>query len=485
MEATFRQFKNKVESWPGWEECKTIVLAISGGVDSMVLLHLMIELVQLNEYRDRQLVVAHFNHRLRSPETHDKEQTLVVNTAKSHQLVYFVSKWESPSKSNIEANARQARYQFLADVLDASKGDCLMTAHHLDDAVETMFMRMIRGTSLKGLTGIRDNYQRVMKASNNEITVTALMRPLINFRKAELYQYAENHQIVYYEDESNHETEYLRNRIRKQYLPKIELENPQFYHNLFAMQQQLTSSYQAHYETYMCQEPLLLAKLEDKRWAFDVKKWRELSDDFREVFLTIFFEERFIEVAGQYDKEAISHLLDQILNTETPNYRFNLAPGWVSRREYDYIFIEPEERKAPALSDYRVDLSTNNKWFSLGNGLWIGLFNRSFVNNQMRKAVDDFLALDLSEEENPPAFHIRHRQDGDLIELKSSKGAYHKKISRILIDEKIPSSVRDKIWLIVNDTNEVIWMIGHQSSSKYQPQKPENITHYLLIQKMY
>lgn len=159
MEKLLRTVKAQLESWKEWQDAQTIVLAVSGGVDSMVLLRLMRDLLQLRQYQNRRLVVAHFNHRLRLSSHTDAN--LVKRIAEEYDLMYFSAEWEEPTEQNIEANAREARYLFFAEIMHAVEGDVLMTAHHLNDAAETFMMRLTRGTSLKGMRGIRGNYTRL------------------------------------------------------------------------------------------------------------------------------------------------------------------------------------------------------------------------------------------------------------------------------------------------------------------------------------
>ena len=484
MENALRQLKTQLESWPQWQAASSAVLAISGGVDSMCLLHLMLELFQLQEYQDRQLIVAHFNHQLRSQQIHAIEQELVIQTAQAHDLVYFVSKWQQPQTTNREASARIARYQFLADVVHATQADCLMTAHHLDDAVETFMMRLIRGSSLKGLNSIDPNYQRQLLATNGQVVITQMMRPLINFRKSELYQYASSHHISYYEDETNQHEEVFRNRIRHRYLPELEDENPQFYLNARNFQQQLQVSYQAHYQNFMAIEPNLLAKFRDPGWVLDVRAWQQLSPEQLQIYLGIFFEERYVEVAGQYDKDILSLVSQQLTHQDNPNYTLRLSNDWISRREYDFIYIELRDYEK-FVSEQVINLVIHNKWHSLGNGWWIGIFDRNFVSNQMRQAVDEYMALDLTAYDQVPLFSVRHRLPGDSMTLGNQDQAFHKKVSRILIDAKVPASQRETMWLVVDEEDDTVWLIGQQKSIKYQPHEPESISHYLLIQKMY
>lgn len=484
MEPILRQFKTQLETWPEWQTAQKIVLAVSGGVDSMVLMRLMLELCHLQEYKDRHLVIAHFNHCLRSKEIHDFERDMVIKSAKEMNLTYFVSKWENPSESNIEANARYARYRFLADVVDATQADCLMTAHHLDDAVETVFMRLIRGASIRGLMGMPSHYQRLLETSKGKHVSVSILRPLIGFRKEQLYDYAHKNNLAYNEDDSNHQPNHLRNRIRNDYLPLFESENPQFFQNLVSMQKQLQLAYQALYSMYIRKEPLLVGVIKEGVWVLDVKAWCDLEAEIRRTFLTIFFEERFLPEVGQYDKDIIQGIEDQMLNAVNPNHTLNLSKGWIARREYDFIYIESQLMR-PIVKDKKVELNQPDKWYSLDNGLWIGLFNANYVNNQMRQSVDQYVTLDLSSLDHPIHFSVRHRQAGDVMELASKEGLYHKKVSRIMIDEKVPPALREQMWLVVNDQEAVIWLIGQQISATYQPKNPQNVTHYLLLQKMY
>ena len=215
-----------------------------------------------------------------------------------------------------------------------------------------------------------------------------------------------------------------------------------------------------------------------------MKAWCDLEAEIRRTFLTIFFEERFLPEVGQYDKDIIQGIEDQMLNAVNPNHTLNLSKGWIARREYDFIYIESQLMR-PIVKDKKVELNQLDKWYSLDNGLWIGLFNANYVNNQMRQSVDQYVTLDLSALDHPIHFSVRHRQAGDVMELASKEGLYHKKVSRIMIDEKVPPALREQMWLVVNDQEAVIWLIGQQISATYQPENPQHVTHYLLLQKMY
>lgn len=489
LDIILRQIKNQLNNWSEWESSKRIVLAVSGGVDSMVLLDLMLSLVNMQEYQDRQIIVAHFNHRLRDPEIHAIEENLVVETAKENNLIYFVSQWFNPATKNIEARARNSRYKFLADVCHATQADCLMTAHHMDDSVETMIMRLIRGASFKGLSGINPNYPRVMQASNGEVFTTQMMRPLIQIRKKDLYSYAQRNKVAYFEDETNHTLEYLRNRIRLQIIPLMEEENPRFFENLSLTLEQQQASYEVHHQDYMKIEPYLLQMLKEK-WLLNVTEWQDLNAAERQIYLLIFFEERLIHTVNQYDKNLIKQLEDLIMNDDKPSGQLNLASGWVARREYDKIIIS----QAPArklkrngiqgrdLPQDTIEISSHNKWYSIGNGQWIGIFESSYINNQMLQSVSNYLPLDLSECKKVPHFRLRHRQTGDVMLLGHHNQSFHKKITRVMIDKKIPLIERELLWLLIDEEDDIIWLVNHLASLKYRPKNTHDASHYVFIQ---
>ena len=134
--------KQLLNEWPEWFKSKRILLAVSGGIDSMVLLTIMLQInEQLPKEERKELIVAHFNHRLR--EDSDQDAQLVKEYSQKYKLTYFISHWDKPASVNVEASARDARYQFFGDVMVKTNSDTLMTAHHLNDLGETVLMRLV------------------------------------------------------------------------------------------------------------------------------------------------------------------------------------------------------------------------------------------------------------------------------------------------------------------------------------------------------
>ncbi|HSX32098.1 MAG TPA: tRNA lysidine(34) synthetase TilS [Candidatus Saccharimonadales bacterium] len=174
------------------------VVAVSGGVDSMVLLDL------LRKQSGLELIIAHFEHGIRPDSMADF--TLVRDTAAALGLPFAAAHGKLGSGAS-EAAARKARYEFLEHVVIEEKADAIITAHHQDDLLETAILNMLRGTGRLGLSSLRSR--------------EALLRPLLAYSKQVILQYALDHHITWREDSTNADDRYLRNYIRRAIVPRL------------------------------------------------------------------------------------------------------------------------------------------------------------------------------------------------------------------------------------------------------------------------
>ena len=193
-----------------------MLVAVSGGVDSMVLLEVIHRLAEVNHWR---LTVAHFNHRLRGRNS-DADERLVKRMAKSLRLPFVVGHGDVRRKAeaggiSIEMAARDARHNFLAATARKRGARTIALAHHADDQVELFFLRLLRGAGSRGLGGMRWSNP---SPADKRIT---LIRPLLDCRKEELAKFARDERVPFREDASNVSTEFLRNRIRHELLPLL------------------------------------------------------------------------------------------------------------------------------------------------------------------------------------------------------------------------------------------------------------------------
>ena len=193
-----------------------ILVAVSGGADSLVLLHVLNALAKKHRW---QISVAHFNHQLRGRAS-DADEKLVGQTAKKLRLPFFgesgeVASFAVQSKISVEMAARKLRHEFLSRVAREQKIPAVALAHHADDQVELFFLRLLRGAGGAGLAGMK---WRSPSPADKKI---ALVRPLLGFSKTEILAFAKANHILFRDDASNFSTDFLRNRIRHKLLPLL------------------------------------------------------------------------------------------------------------------------------------------------------------------------------------------------------------------------------------------------------------------------
>lgn len=193
-----------------------VLVAVSGGVDSMVLLE---ALRQLSKHGGFTLTVAHYNHQLRGRAS-DLDEKLVRKYCEQHGLRFEVSRGDvlglaMRMKISIEMAARELRHEFLADTAKRLKCSRVVLAHHADDQVELFFIRLFRGSGGEGLGGM------AWQSASPVAAEVRLVRPLLNISKAELVAFAKRHEVAYREDHTNKDEDILRNRVRRKLLPFI------------------------------------------------------------------------------------------------------------------------------------------------------------------------------------------------------------------------------------------------------------------------
>ena len=199
-----------------------MLFAISGGVDSMVLLDAALKKLPKNH-----IFVAHFNHNLRGEES-DGDEIFVKNYCEEKGIAFFSTKEHiaeiaKKEKESIEATARKYRYKFFAKIYEKTKSMKLVTAHHLDDRIETAIFNLIRGTKFSGLYALRESESREIDGK-----MIILSRPFLKIPKSEILAYAKENNIAYREDSTNSDTTFQRNFLRHEILPKFETINGEY-----------------------------------------------------------------------------------------------------------------------------------------------------------------------------------------------------------------------------------------------------------------
>ena len=218
----YKSFRANILRHQFIHEGDSVLVGVSGGVDSVVLASL---LVALKNDIDFALSVAHVNYGLRGAES-DAQEALVCEFARSKKLECFVSKAPSlkTAGDNFQSAARKFRYLYFSEVAVQIGANKVAVAHHLEDQVETILAHLLRGSSLKGLGG--------MKGMRSLRATVSLIRPLLSFSKEDLKNYASKNNIATLEDSSNASTKYWRNRLRQELLPVIQKLRPRAFEKI-------------------------------------------------------------------------------------------------------------------------------------------------------------------------------------------------------------------------------------------------------------
>jgi len=419
-----------------------ILLAVSTGVDSMVLLHLL-------EQLDLSIGVVHINHQLR-PESKD-EADFLRDYCEKKKLPLYLKVWEKPAKKNIEAEARRVRYNFFEKIMEQEKYDLLLTAHHCDDQLETLLMRLTRGGSLAGHGGI---------ARQQDFGPGILLRPLLSFSKEEIYSYAKKEQLTYFEDSTNDSQEYFRNRIRKNVVPELKKENPQILTHAQQFHQQLTWANQLIEQTL--KENLRNIKFDGQRWSF-LRENLPPETGARYYFLSAFFQQIEEQTRLIVSQRQLFSLLDQIEHPVT-QWSVNLGDGWQFTRSYQQFCLE----KKGLISNRIFSLSENER-IMLPDGETIALrkSNTIFENDAYHVLLPTTIKLPLT---------IRRRQSGDRIRLTET---LFKRVNRYFIDKKIPNDQRDRAWVVEDSMGEIVALLPFVNSYLSITTETDRI-HYIL-----
>ncbi|WP_375270010.1 tRNA lysidine(34) synthetase TilS [Enterococcus sp. DIV0212c] len=457
-EYMFQEFYNHCKRNEYWESNQNILLAISGGVDSMVLLELMQKAAEKDDLR---VAVAHIDHRLRA-ESID-EAAYLKNYCQERSLPYYSKEWDAPNKEkNTEARARKFRYDFFAEIMEQENYQVLLTAHHSDDQAETVLMKLTRGTTLPNLVGIR---------AKRSFGIGKLIRPFLIFSKERLEQFAKQTGIVYFEDSSNQGDNYMRNRIRHQVVPVLKKENQQFLQHITNFSEQMELA-----------DELIQSVIEPKydRWVKKTTEgWQiqlsELAKEKRSVqtfFLMMLFQRTLVPKNITISQLHIQQFLT-LLNQPAPQRSMDIEQGWQIIKEYDIAHL----KKRNTDDDEKLFYLNENEQLFLSDNEWLGLecVGKQFELPESVQNWQEF-SLPISGEVSRP-LKIRHRKNGDRIALTPD---LTKRLNRIFIDQKTPNLIRERAWVILSAQENIIWVPKFANSYLSIPKETDKILYRLL-----
>ena len=413
-----------------------IVIGCSTGPDSMALLDM---LLKIREKYNLSIIVAHVNHNVRKESYEEAE--FIKKYCEEKNLVCESMVIEDYGDDNFHNEARNIRYNFFENLVHKYDANYLMTAHHGDDLVETILMRMVRGSNLSGYSGFKcvvdmDGYY--------------IVRPLIYYTKAELEEYDKENNVKYYIDSSNSKDKYTRNRYRKYVLPFLKEEEKDVHLKFLKFSNTLLEA-----EKFIdkARERAINRVMEDNKINID-KFLLEDSYIQKEILyylLSEFYQDDLILLSDRH-----INLILGLINSDKANSYINLPNEVIARKNYNYFEIVKEVED---IANYEIEF---DEVVMLPNNRKIEKISDTIDNS------NNICRLNSSEISLP--LIVRTRKIGDRIAVKGLNGT--KKVKDIFIDKKISLLERDNWPIVVDSTGKVVWIPGIKKS-RFDKKKTE------------
>lgn len=405
-----------------------VVLGISGGPDSMVLLHIFCE---LKKQLDLKLICAHVNHNLRKESR--EEKTFIENYCIEKGIIFEYYKIEKYGEDNFHNEARTIRYNYFETLIKKYNAKFLITAHHGDDLIETILMRIVRGSTLKGYSGFS---KMVNKGSYKVI------RPLIYITKDEILKYAKDNKIEFRTDESNFKDVYTRNRYRKYVLPFLKSEDHNV-HKKFLKFSETLLEYNSFIDKQM--NSVIVNVVRGK--TINLVEFNKIDYLIQVKILYNVLEKIYNDDLIIIGNVHVELIFDLIKSTKA-NTQVHLPNNVIVKKEYDKLRFSINE---DSYEPYEIEIID---MLNLPNGKNIDKVSKcEWTNNYCTRLNSKEIKLPL---------YARTRKNGDKIEVKGMLGS--KKVNDIFINEKIKLDDRE-IWPIVCDASDkVVWIPGLKKS---------------------
>ena len=413
-----------------WQKTDKIALGLSGGVDSIALFHLLV-----TKYKDsyKELVAFHINHGLR--EQSYEEAEFVENFVKNYNVKFYKKELNMKdlvrdSHTSEEMLARKLRYEAFEEMSLLEGGVKLITAHHKNDQVENILMRLLSGRSMD---------YNLMIEEKTTIGELAVYRPLLNVLKIDLEQYADKNDLKYYVDSTNFDTDYTRNNIRHNIVPLLNDVNAASFDNLINF-----SSYYQNINTELKNKVLevkddYVILKEDDKVELDKKKLLKNTKEEIYFLLRDILENNF----GIFDvkQKALFTIIEDLKNRNN-NKSHDLKNNLKIISEYNSIYVHKIEKKCyNDKIELIIDEVDINKVYT---------FHQS---NFLITTTNNSSEVGFNKEDLP--LIVTTKRDGDRIQ----RGKVSKKLSRLFIDEKIPKELRDTL-PVIHNKDGVLGVLG-------------------------
>lgn len=414
-----------------WNKEDKIAIALSGGVDSIVLFHLLV-----TEYKDsyKELVVFHINHGLR--EESYEEAGFVEKFVKDFDVKFYkeelnMSDLERDSHTSEEMLARELRYQAFNKMAKLEGVTKLLTAHHKNDQVENILMRLLTGRSIDHSLAICEEI---------EMAGLTIYRPLLNSLKAELEEYAKEKNLHYYVDATNFDTDYTRNNIRHNIVPLLNDINSGSFDNLINF-----ANYYQNINNNL--KKAILSNKDNYIFSRDEDKISLVKDKFLELNeeeMYFLLKDLITDELGVFDikQKAIFDVVSS-LKKNSGNKSYDLKNNLKIISQYETLYIHKIEKKC---YNDKIEIIIDK---ICENSVYEFYQNKFIISTDAKDSEIGFNKSELP-------LLVTIKKEGDRVR----RGEINKKLSRIFIDEKVPKELRDTLPVIRNNKGEVLGVLG-------------------------
>jgi tRNA(Ile)-lysidine synthase len=436
----FEKFISNIER-NAWRNVR-IVVAISGGLDSMTLAKL---LLSAKKYYSRSphgllhfdFVLAHCNYKLRGEESNGDEAH-VRKWAAQNNIPLHVKQIDTPAilaqeKGNLQARARELRYEWLEHLRKELDFDCIATAHHQQDAVETVLMNFFKGTGIRGLHGILPEQKR-------------LIRPLITFKKEELEQYAISEGLAWREDSSNKKTDYLRNAIRLQIIPQLEQIIPGVMEHVYANSLRFGEVEELYNQSIQRYKKRLVEQ-RGKDWFIPLRKLINCRP-----LATIIFE--ILQPFGLKPKQLQDVL--QLIHSDTGRF-IDFEKFRIIKDRNFFIITELNTVASEHVLVKGFDEEVSTAHFRLQLKQLSKPPNFAQITASEAYLDADMLSMPLT---------LRPWKEGDYL-YPLGMGMKKKKVKKLLIDLKMPIHEKEKVWVLASE-QKIVWVCGIRMDERFK-----------------
>ena len=416
----FREILNINKKYNLIESNDIIVVGFSGGPDSVFLVEI---LKKLKNFINFKIYLVHINHLLRGEDA-DSDENFSFEYAKKNNLEIFIKR--IPVKEiakeigkTLEEVGREERYKFFSEIYEKVRATKIATAHNKDDQIETFLFRLIRGTSLQGLEGI--------KIKNNNV-----IRPISEIYKKDILEYLNKNEIQYKIDKTNFENEFTRNSIRLDLIPFIEERyNIKFKDKIFSLIKEIRENNQNN--------SLNLSDYTDSENRIILEKTKFLSNFDKKNLLSLFLNKKNIEV----NRNKIDEISSLIKSNGTK--KIDLDKSYRIVKDYTYLYIEDKKENC-VINNNVIQVKIPSEQIFDNFKITVSTVENLDIPKQKNQYLLDAIYNDIIE--------VRYRKEGDRIFLGEK---HSKKIKEIFIDQKIPKDIRDRLPIFLYN-NTIFWI---------------------------